>query len=217
MLVERSVASGGSGPGLAPGTPTIEAVPEQPRLMIIGGPNGAGKTTLSARIAAEWGLTYLGADLIAAEQGLGSTGPDAIRTARLFSSRVGEALARQEPTLIEATLSGLSTRRLLDRFREAGYDITVVLVFVDSPEVCIARIRARVARGGHFVPDDDVRRRFGRSLRKFWYGYRLQAHRWQLHYNGHQGLTEAARGEGETSEILASGAFRVFERLLESV
>ena len=185
--------------------------------MIIGGPNGAGKTTLSARMTAEWGLNYLGADQIAAEQGLGSTGQDAIRAARLFSSRVSEALPRLEPTLIESTLSGLSTRRLLVSFREAGYDITVVLVFVDSPDVCIARIRARVARGGHFVPDDDVRRRFGRSLRNFWHGYRLQAHRWQLHYNGQRGLTEAARGEGETSEVLDSGAFRVFERLLESV
>ncbi len=78
--------------------------------MIVGGPNGAGKTTLSARMTAAWGLTYLGADLIAAQRGLGSTGPDAIRAARLFSSRVGEALARRESTLIESTLSGLSTR-----------------------------------------------------------------------------------------------------------
>jgi len=180
-------------------------MPTRPLLVIIGCPNGAGKTTLAVRMTAAWGLTYLGADQIAAEQGLGSTGQDAIRAARLFSSRVGEALAGRESTLIESTLSGLSTRRWLESFREAGYDISVVLVFVDSPEVCIARIRARVARGGHFVPDDDVRRRFGRSLRNFWHGYRLQAHRWQLHYNGSEGLTEAARGEGETTEVLDPG------------
>ena len=143
--------------------------------MIIGGPNGAGKTTLSVRMTAAWELTYLGADQIAAEQGLGSTGQDAIRAARLFS------------------------------FRKVGYDISVVLVFVDSPEVCIARIRERVARGGHFVPDDDVRRRFGRSLRNFWQTYRLQAHRWLLHYNGSEGLTEAARG-GECAMKTSSTA-----------
>jgi len=192
-------------------------MPTRPWLVIIGGPNGAGKTTLSARLTAAWGLTYLGADQIAAEQGLGSTGPNVFRAARLFSSRVGEALARRESALIESTLSGLSTRRLLESFREAGYDITVVLVFVDSPEVCIARIRARVARGGHFVPEDDVRRRFSRSLRNFWHRYRLQAHRWQLHYNGRQGLAEAARGEGETIEVLDARAFQAFERLLRSV
>ena len=72
---------------------TIEAVPKQPLLMVIGGPNGAGKTTLSARMTAVWGLTYLGADQIAAQQELFSTGPDAIRAARLFSRRVGEVLS----------------------------------------------------------------------------------------------------------------------------
>jgi len=87
-------------------------MPAQPRLVIVGGPNGAGKTTLSNKIKDAWGLTYLGADQIAAEHGLGSTGRDAIRAARLFSSRVAETLAQRDSTLIESTLSGLSTRGL---------------------------------------------------------------------------------------------------------
>jgi predicted ABC-type ATPase len=118
--------------------------------------------------------------------------------------------------LIESTLSGLTTRRLLATSDHAGYDITVVLVFVDSPDACIARIQTRVARGGHFVPDADVRRRFRRSLRNFWHHYRLQGHRWQLHYNGMEGLVETARG-AETTEVLDPASFRLFERLVESV
>jgi predicted ABC-type ATPase len=192
-------------------------VPIRPRLVIIGGPNGAGKTTLCVRMTTALGLTYLSADQVAAERGLGSTGQDAIRAARLFSSRVAEALATRESTLIESTLAGLSTRRLLAGFRQAGYDITMVLVFVDSPEVCIRRIRGRVARGGHFVPDDDVHRRFGRSLWNFWHTYRHKGHRWQLHYNGGHDLTEVARGEGETIETLDPAAFQVFERLVVRV
>jgi predicted ABC-type ATPase len=105
---------------------------------------------------------------------------------------------------------------LLASFRQAGYDIAVALAFVDSPEVCIGRIRGRVARGGHFVPDDDVRRRFGRSLWNFWHTYRHQGHRWQLHYNGLEGLIETARGEAEMIEVLDSAAFGIFERLAES-
>ena len=35
---------------------------------------------------------------------------------------------------------------------------------MDRPERCIARIRNRVARGAHFIPDDDVRRRYARSV-----------------------------------------------------
>src|ERR1039457_4936478 len=35
---------------------------------------------------------------------------------------------------------------------------------MDSPERCITRIRNRAARGGHFIPDADVRRRYARSV-----------------------------------------------------
>lgn len=93
--------------------------------------------------------------------------------------------------------------------------MTVVLVFVDGPELCIDRIRTRVARGGYFVPDDDVRRRFFRSLRNFWTTYRLQADRWQLHYNGGSGTVMSARGEREEALILDPGSFALFERLMQ--
>jgi len=42
--------------------------------------------------------------------------------------------------------------------------VRLVFVALDSPDRCIARIRTRAARGGHFVPDVEVRRRYTRSL-----------------------------------------------------
>ena len=47
--------------------------------------------------------------------------------------------------------------------KSQGYEIHLVFVSLDSPERCIMRVRNRVARGGHFVPDADVRRRYARS------------------------------------------------------
>ena len=35
---------------------------------------------------------------------------------------------------------------------------------LNSPERNITRIRNRVALGGHFIPDEDVRRRYYRSI-----------------------------------------------------
>ena len=46
-------------------------------------------------------------------------------------------------------------------------------VGLDSAETCIARVRARVALGGHSVPDADVRRRYGRSLANYAKALRL--------------------------------------------
>ncbi len=155
-------------------------MPTRPWLVIIGGPNGAGKTTFARSAAREWSLHYLGADLVAEEMGLGSDGPDAVRAGRAFAERVRAAIANRESLLIESTLSGRGTGRLIRQARNAGYRVTVGFVFVDSPDTCIQRIRARVRKGGHFVPDEDVRRRFRRSIANFWGRYRLEGDRWHL-------------------------------------
>jgi predicted ABC-type ATPase len=39
-----------------------------------------------------------------------------------------------------------------------------VYVYLDAPELSMKRVRERAAQGGHFVPDDDVHRRYPRSL-----------------------------------------------------
>jgi predicted ABC-type ATPase len=55
----------------------------------------------------------------------------------------------------------------VDLIREAksrGYEIHLLFIGMDRPELCIRRIRNRVARGGHFIPDADVRRRYARSV-----------------------------------------------------
>lgn len=44
------------------------------------------------------------------------------------------------------------------------YRNRLVYICVESPEQSIQRVRERVAQGGHDVPDDDVRRRYARSI-----------------------------------------------------
>ena len=44
----------------------------------------------------------------------------------------------------------------------------------------LRRIRQRVRKGGHDVPEADVRRRFSRSLRYFVKNYVPLAHRWAV-------------------------------------
>jgi predicted ABC-type ATPase len=44
------------------------------------------------------------------------------------------------------------------------YLIRAVYVCIDTPELNVQRVRERVAYGGHDVPEDDIRRRYSRSL-----------------------------------------------------
>ena len=60
----------------------------------------------------------------------------------------------------------MSSRGRVDLLRSArsrGYEVHLIFIAMDSPERCIARIGHRAARGGHFVPDADVRRRYANS------------------------------------------------------
>jgi len=65
---------------------------------------------------------------------------------------------------VETTLSSRNRVDLIRQAKSRGYEIHLVFVGLDSPERCIARVRNRAARGGHFIPDADVRRRYARSL-----------------------------------------------------
>ena len=156
---------------------------QQPKLILIGGANGSGKTTLARELVIVDSLRYLGADEIAYELNSAQPASVAIAAARQFSQRLDAAIANRESLIVEATLSGKSLLRSLAQARQQGYEIKLVFVFLDSPEVCLARIAARVARGGHDVPEADVRRRFARANQNFWQLYRHAADRWFLFYN----------------------------------
>jgi predicted ABC-type ATPase len=65
---------------------------------------------------------------------------------------------------VETTLAGHRIIELMRRAKESGYEVNLAFVALNSPEKNISRIRDRVARGGHFIPDLDVRRRYARSF-----------------------------------------------------
>ena len=178
-----------------------------PRLVVVGGPNGADKTTMARAYADAHGLRYLGADDIAAR--LKPSDPAAVRVAaaRLFSHDLRAALALGESLVVESTLSGGSLGAHLHRARAAGYTLTLVMVYLDSAELCLHRVAQRVAAGGHDVPEADVRRRFGRSLRQFMQRYRALADDWLVVFNGESGYATVAQGAG-------AAATAVFDEIL---
>ena len=49
---------------------------------------------------------------------------------------------------------------------------------------CIKRVKTRVKNGGHNVREEDIIRRYYRSVLNFWSDYRNLADEWILFYNG---------------------------------
>ena len=66
---------------------------------------------------------------------------------------------------IETTLAGTAILRLMEQARAHGFSIHLIYIGINDVQATIDRIAARVARGGHNVPERDARRRYTRSLR----------------------------------------------------
>ena len=180
----------------------------------MGGPNGAGKTTLALEYSDEFALPYVGADAIAAT--LNPSHPVAAQTAaaRQFIQTLEENIAQKQSFVCESTLSGLTMRNFVASAREAGYSVSIAFLFVDSADVCVARVAERVRKGGHNVPEVDIRRRFTRSIRNFWRIYRELADNWVLLYNGMTTLQDVAAGSREQVTIRAPELFSSFTELV---
>jgi len=70
--------------------------------------------------------------------------------------------------LIETTLSGKSVSNLIKQAQKQGeYLITLLFIFLDNEALCIERVKTRVSKGGHPVPEKYIVRRFGRSFSSF--------------------------------------------------
>jgi len=144
---------------------------------------------------------YFGADAIAKE--LEPSDPFSVRVqaSKMFLERIRDSLSTRQSMVIESTLAGRSLRRFVESANNAGYQTYVFFTFVDSADVCVDRVLQRTRRGGHDVPEPDIRRRFLRTINNFWHIYRPLADVWVLVYNGGQSPEHVAFGYGDTQIV----------------
>ena len=135
-----------------------------PTFTVIAGPNGCGKSTLSRFVDFEGRDLLLDPDAIATQLNPLNPSAAAIAAAKHVLNRTAAYLNQGASFAVETTMSSRGRVDLLRKAKSRGYEVHLVYIAMDSPERCIARIRSRAERGGHFVPDADVRRRYSRSV-----------------------------------------------------
>ncbi|HZU27174.1 MAG TPA: AAA family ATPase [Bryobacteraceae bacterium] len=138
-----------------------------PTLTIIAGPNGSGKSTLTRRLGWAGNEWLLDPDAIARRLCPEDPEKAAIAAGRERTLRTSQYLAAGIDFAIETTFSGRSIRQLIEGAHDRGYAVHLVFVALDNPQQCMARVRDRVATGGHSVPDSDILRRYARSICAF--------------------------------------------------
>lgn len=68
---------------------------------------------------------------------------------------------------VETVLSTGKYRRLVTKAKSLGFAVWLIYVVLDTPERNIERVRLRVRKGGHDVPERKIRTRYVRSLTQF--------------------------------------------------
>ncbi|MFO7847057.1 MAG: AAA family ATPase [Balneolaceae bacterium] len=185
-------------------------------LVIVGGPNGAGKTTLANEILLDHNFRYISADEIA--QNMSPSEPESvkIKAGKEFYRQFEQAFHSHENILIESTLSGKSVRSLINKvILEGSYSISIIFVFLTNPQICAERIKVRVKKGGHDIPEEDIYRRFGRSIVNFWQHYRFLSDHWSLYYNSDDTFLEVLRNNNNDFYVLNETLFATFKKIVK--
>lgn len=146
---------------------------DAPVFLIVAGPNGSGKSSVYRDADLEWSgrsVWIVNPDLLAARISEIESSP--LREANLAAVQRIEAwldasIAVHKTIGVETVLSTAKYRRLVDVAKSLGFLVWIIYVVLDSPERSIERIKLRVAKGGHSVADEDVRKRYTRSLEQF--------------------------------------------------
>ena len=130
----------------------------KPMILVFAGPNGSGKSTFKDYF--ECIGTYTNADDVAAATGMSNE-----EAALLVDKMRYTSIEKRENFTFETVLSSHYKLDILKKAKAEGYFIKCVFVLTVDSSVNVARVKARVANGGHNVAEDKIRSRYDKSLR----------------------------------------------------
>lgn len=186
------------------------------KLYILAGANGSGKSTISKVLLPAESLVYVNPDDIARELNPAEPTAAKIEAGKETLKRIEELFAAGTSFAIESTLSGNVYLKVIKKAKSLGYETAIIYTFLDNPEVCIARIASRVQMGGHYVPDEDVRRRFYRSKKNFIEKYSKVVDKWVLFYNAQIDVEVVAYNDDDEMRIVSNSLFALFKEGLDN-
>jgi len=129
-------------------------------MTLICGCNGAGKSTLTfSSLTPINQARYIDPDRIAKEQACSP-----MQSGRIVLGLTKKYLDEKTSFLKESTLTSKFDFALIESAKQAGFTISLVYISLQNADRAVERVRARHKKGGHTVPENDIRRRYDRSL-----------------------------------------------------
>ncbi len=143
---------------------------EPPVFLIVAGPNGSGKSSAYHETDIEaFGRTVwiINPDLLTVRirdiEGLNLV-PANLAAVQRIEAWLEASIKAHQTVGVETVLSTSKYGRLVEKAKQLRFEIHLIYVLLDTPARNIERVRLRVKKGGHSVPEDKIRERYTRSL-----------------------------------------------------
>jgi predicted ABC-type ATPase len=138
-----------------------------PKIVMIAGPNGAGKSTITAqfRQKADFPGNYINPDEIVLNMTEIVDPIERVYAAAREADRQRQELLMAKASMaFETVMSHPSKIEFLTIAKQIGYQVMLIFVGVDDPEISVLRVKQRVASGGHDVPRQKIIDRYQRVM-----------------------------------------------------
>lgn len=137
-----------------------------PNYVIFAGVNGAGKSTLYNTVVPTVDLGIrINTDEIVRTIGDWRNNQDQVRAGRIALKLRKECFEKRVSFNQETTLTGKNILKAIEEAKENGFTIHLYYVGVENPKIAIERIKQRVLRGGHDIPEEIVKKRYYETLK----------------------------------------------------
>ncbi len=182
-----------------------------PILYIIAGPNGAGKTTSAESLLPNFlnCIEFVNADLIAKGISPYNTEAVAIQAGRIMLQRINELRHAKVDFVIETTLSTLSYAKFIRDCKQEGYDVVLIYIWLNHPDIAVQRVAQRFAKGGHNIPEEVIRRRYFKGLKNLNKIFLTLCNEWIIADNSNKELEVIARKDKFGEMILNQNKFKL--------
>lgn len=175
-----------------------------PNVVVIAGPNGAGKSTLAPALLRDTLNIpeFVNADTIA--EGLSAFAPEdaSFDAGRVMLGRLHDLAAEQKDFAFETTLASRFYAPWLRELQEKDYEVSLVFLWLESVDIAIQRVAARVRAGGHSIPEDTIRRRYELGLKNLFELYIPMTNSWRVFHASPIIPREMARFDEPRGEVI---------------
>lgn len=88
-----------------------------------------------------------------------------LQAGKIFLEILKDKIEQRNDFAFETTLSGRAYLSKIDEWRQLGWKVHLIYLYIPNVEFSAMRVQQRVMHGGHNIPIDDINRRYLRSIR----------------------------------------------------